>query len=146
MISRKLAVLILLLPDFFACKDDSDINECWVEVNGEQAGYRVYPGRDRQQFAALGLRPGDLIMDIDGQALSDPTQAMQIFQSLGTAEQVTVTVERTGHVEPTRSHPGSHYIFRVAFEIDKPKAGENSIEIGHTRPAGDFDQQSFAVL
>jgi general secretion pathway protein C len=65
-------------------------------VNGQQAGYRVYPGRNRQQFAALGLRPGDLIMDIDGQALTDPTQAMQIFQSLGTAEQVTVTVERNG--------------------------------------------------
>jgi len=65
-------------------------------VNGKQAGYRVYPGRNRQQFAALGLRPGDLIKDIDGQSLSDPTQAMQVFQSLGTAEQVTVTVERNG--------------------------------------------------
>jgi general secretion pathway protein C len=61
-------------------------------VNGQQAGYRVYPGRNRQQFSALGLRPGDLIKDIDGQSLSDPTQAMQVFQSLGTAEQVTVTV------------------------------------------------------
>lgn len=68
-------------------------------VNGEQSGYRVYPGRDRQQFSALGLRPGDLIKDIDGQSLTDPTQAMQIFQSLGTADQVTVTVERNGQPE-----------------------------------------------
>ncbi|MCG8371282.1 MAG: type II secretion system protein GspC [Proteobacteria bacterium] len=68
-------------------------------VNGEQAGYRVYPGRNRQQFAALGLRPGDLIKDIDGQALTDPSQAMQIFQSLGTADQVTVTVERNGQAQ-----------------------------------------------
>ena len=65
-------------------------------VNGQQSGYRVYPGRNRQQFAALGLRPGDLIKDIDGQSLTDPTRAMQIFQSLGTSEQVTVTVERNG--------------------------------------------------
>jgi general secretion pathway protein C len=65
-------------------------------VNGEQQGYRVYPGRDRRQFAALGLRPGDLIKDIDGQALSDPSQAMKIFQSLGSADQVSVTVERNG--------------------------------------------------
>ncbi|MCP5093375.1 MAG: type II secretion system protein GspC [Gammaproteobacteria bacterium] len=65
-------------------------------VNGQQSGYRVYPGRDRQQFSALGLRPGDLIKDIDGQSLTDPTQAMQVFQSLGTSEQVTVTVERNG--------------------------------------------------
>lgn len=65
-------------------------------VAGQQQGYRVYPGRNRRQFAALGLRPGDLIKDIDGAALTDPQQAMQIFQSLGTAEQVSVTVERNG--------------------------------------------------
>lgn len=68
-------------------------------VNGQQSGYRVYPGRNRQQFAALGLRPGDLIKDIDGQSLTDPTQAMQIFQALGTSDQVTVTVERNGQPE-----------------------------------------------
>lgn len=68
-------------------------------VNGQQQGYRVYPGRDRKQFASLGLRPGDLIKEIDGQSLSDPTQAMEIFQSLGTANQVSVTVERNGTAE-----------------------------------------------
>jgi general secretion pathway protein C len=68
-------------------------------VNGQQQGYRVYPGRNRDQFTALGLRPGDLIKDIDGQSLTDPTQAMQIFQSLGTATQVSVTVERDGTPE-----------------------------------------------
>ena len=68
-------------------------------VNCLQSGYRVYPGRNRQQFASLGLRPGDLIKDIDGQSLTDPTQAMQIFQALGTSDQVTVTVERNGQPE-----------------------------------------------
>jgi general secretion pathway protein C len=68
-------------------------------VNGQQQGYRVYPGRNRQQFAALGLRPGDLIKDIDGQSLPDPTEAMTIFQTLGSAEQVSVTVERNGQPE-----------------------------------------------
>ena len=68
-------------------------------VGGQQVGFRVYPGRDRRQFAALGLRPGDIIKSIDGQALSDASQAMQIFQSLGSAEQVTVTIERDGQSE-----------------------------------------------
>ncbi|HZD52179.1 MAG TPA: type II secretion system protein GspC [Woeseiaceae bacterium] len=65
-------------------------------VGGEQQGYRVYPGRNRKQFAALGLRPGDLIKDINGASLTDPQQAMEIFQNLGSADQVTVTVERNG--------------------------------------------------
>jgi general secretion pathway protein C len=65
-------------------------------ADGQLAGFRVYPGRNRQKFAALGLRPGDLIKDINGQPLNDPTQAMQVFQSLGEAEEVTVTIERNG--------------------------------------------------
>ena len=68
-------------------------------VGGEQVGFRVYPGRDRKQFAALGLKPGDIITDIDGQTLSDASQAMQIFQSLGAAEEVTVTLDRDGQIE-----------------------------------------------
>lgn len=68
-------------------------------VDGQQQGYRVYPGRNRAQFTALGLRPGDLVKEIDGQSLSDQSQAMQIFQSLGSADQVSVTVERDGQPE-----------------------------------------------
>lgn len=68
-------------------------------VDGQQQGYRVYPGRNRAQFTALGLRPGDLVKDIDGQALNDPTQAMQIFQTLGSSSEVSVTVERNGQPE-----------------------------------------------
>lgn len=68
-------------------------------VSGQMQGYRVYPGRDRNQFAALGLRPGDLIKDIDGAALTNPQQATQIFQGLGEKEQVSVTVERNGQPE-----------------------------------------------
>jgi general secretion pathway protein C len=68
-------------------------------VGGEQVGFRVYPGRDRKQFAALGLKPGDIITDIDGQTLSDASQAMQIFQSLGSAEEVTVNLDRDGQIE-----------------------------------------------
>ena len=45
-------------------------------VSGQMQGYRVYPGRDRRQFAALGLRPGDLVKDIDLALIhiSEPTR------------------------------------------------------------------------
>lgn len=68
-------------------------------VGGQQQGYRVYPGRNRKQFAALGLRPGDLIKDIDGASLTDPKQAMAIFQNLGNVDQVSVTIERNGQAQ-----------------------------------------------
>jgi general secretion pathway protein C len=64
--------------------------------NGQLKGYRVFPGRNRQQFIALGLRPGDLVTKVNGVALNDPAQGMEIFRSLGSSNQVNVTVERNG--------------------------------------------------
>jgi general secretion pathway protein C len=63
---------------------------------GQMRGYRVYPGRNRAQFAALGLRPGDLVTEIDGMPLTDPAAGLEIFGQLGDAMQVSVTVERDG--------------------------------------------------
>lgn len=70
-----------------------------VFVDGKQRGYRVYPGRQRQQFSALGLKPGDLVIEINGMTLDDPARGMEVFRSLGDATQVSVTVERNGQPE-----------------------------------------------
>jgi general secretion pathway protein C len=67
-----------------------------VFANGQQRGYRVYPGRNREQFARLGLMPGDLVTAINGTPLDDPARGMEILQSMNSATQVTVTVERNG--------------------------------------------------
>jgi general secretion pathway protein C len=67
-----------------------------VFANGQQRGYRVYPGRNRQQFSKLGLMPGDLVTAINGTPLDDPARGMEILQSMNSAAQVTVTVERNG--------------------------------------------------
>lgn len=67
-----------------------------VFANGQQRGYRVYPGRNRQQFTKLGLRPGDLVMSVNGTPLDDPARGMEIFRSIGSADSVRVTVERNG--------------------------------------------------
>jgi general secretion pathway protein C len=67
-----------------------------VFANGVQRGYRVYPGRNRQQFTKLGLVPGDLVLSINGTPLDDPQRGMEIFNTMGSADRVTVTVERNG--------------------------------------------------
>jgi general secretion pathway protein C len=67
-----------------------------VFANGVQRGYRVYPGRNRQQFAKLGLQPGDLVLSINGTPLDDPQRGMEIFNTMGTSDRVNVTIERNG--------------------------------------------------
>lgn len=67
--------------------------------NGELKGYRIYPGRNREQFVALGLKPGDLVTEINGMALNNPAQAMELFRALADTTQVTVTLDRDGQAQ-----------------------------------------------
>ena len=67
-----------------------------VFANGQQRGYRIYPGRNRSQFNRLGLLPGDLITAINGTPLDDASRGMDILQTMNTASAVTMTVERNG--------------------------------------------------
>lgn len=66
---------------------------------GNMRGYRVYPGRNRQQFTALGLQPGDLVVEINGQPMNDPSRGLEIFAELGDATSVSITLEREGTTE-----------------------------------------------
>lgn len=64
----------------------------------ELRGYRLNPGTKPQLFSKLGFRPNDLAVEIDGISLRDKAQAMGVLQSISTADNVTVTVERDGGV------------------------------------------------
>jgi general secretion pathway protein C len=67
-----------------------------VFAQGKQKGYRVYPGRNRQAFSRLGLRPGDLVMAINGTPLDDPARGQEIFRTLGSSSEARITVMRAG--------------------------------------------------
>lgn len=65
-------------------------------ASGQLKGFRVYAGRDRQKFAKLGLKPGDVVTQINGVPLSDAQRGMEILRSLGSAGSAQVTIERGG--------------------------------------------------
>lgn len=67
-----------------------------VFANGQQRGYRVYPGRSRAVFNRLGLLPGDLVTAVNGTPLDDPSRGMEVLQTLNSAPTSTVTIERNG--------------------------------------------------
>jgi general secretion pathway protein C len=63
---------------------------------GQVVGFRVNPGRDKDTFEALGLKAGDVVTDINGTQLDDPSKGLQVFESLGEATMANVTVVRDG--------------------------------------------------
>lgn len=67
-----------------------------VLENGTVKGYRLMPGRERQLFARAGLRPNDVVTQVNGIPLSDTEQLGKVMQQLGSNSRVDVTVERNG--------------------------------------------------
>jgi len=67
-----------------------------VFSGGKQQGFRVYPGRDSQAFARLGLQPGDLVTAIDGTPLDDPARGQEILHTLSSSSEARVTILRNG--------------------------------------------------
>jgi general secretion pathway protein C len=63
---------------------------------GKLRGFRAYPGRNRQIFGKLGLKPGDLVTAINGTALDDPQRSQEVFNTIQSSDHVSVTVERGG--------------------------------------------------
>jgi len=63
---------------------------------GQQKGYRIYPGRNRAQFASLGLMPGDLVTAVNGAPLDDPNSGLATLRGIGAGGSVTLTIERNG--------------------------------------------------
>ena len=76
-----------------------------VFAGGSLRGYRVYPGRNRAQFAGLGLQPGDLVMAVNGAALDDPNRGLEILRGVGQGSAVTLTVERNGQQQQITVDP-----------------------------------------
>lgn len=66
---------------------------------GQMVGFRVNPGQAQSQFDALGLQPGDVVTDINGTALTDPSRSLLVFEALGEATIANVTIIRNGQPE-----------------------------------------------
>jgi general secretion pathway protein C len=67
-----------------------------VQSDGGLKGYRVVPGRDAAQFTALGFQAGDIVTEVNGYALSDPTNTVRLYQLMRDATDATFEVERDG--------------------------------------------------
>jgi general secretion pathway protein C len=102
-----------------------------VFAGGKQRGYRVYPGRNRQAFLRLGLRPGDLVVAINGTPLDDPARGEEIFGTLASSSEAHVTVMRNG-----RQQDLSLNMSQIASEADQLSGDEGQSGGSTAAPAG----------
>lgn len=59
-------------------------------------GVRIAPGTDAALVGLFGLRTGDVVTAVDGQAIDSPARGQQILSNLASARSTRVTVLRDG--------------------------------------------------
>ncbi|TXS95162.1 type II secretion system protein GspC [Parahaliea aestuarii] len=67
-----------------------------VREGGQLQGYRITPGKEAAQFTQLGFKSGDLVTAVNGIALDNPANTMQLYQAMRTAEEVVFELQRDG--------------------------------------------------
>ncbi len=94
-----------------------------VFAGGQLRGYRVYPGRNRGQFAKLGLQPGDLVTAVNGAQLDDPNRGLDTLRGVGMGAPVTLTIDRNGQQQQLTVDPAA-----VVQELQPASEPEPSLE------------------
>lgn len=62
-------------------------------------GYRVLPQKNRKLYNKLGIRPSDLVTSVNGVALNDDKQALQLIEQLKDADQISLEIVRRGKTQ-----------------------------------------------
>lgn len=64
--------------------------------NGKSIGMRLFAIRRGSLYEKLGLKNGDIILAVNDNSVSDPTQALKLFEQLKSERSIGVKVERNG--------------------------------------------------
>ncbi len=67
-----------------------------AQKDGQMVGYRVSPGKDRQQFSELGFKSNDIVTSVNNISLSEPSNALEIYKLMRNATDANFVVERDG--------------------------------------------------
>ncbi len=64
--------------------------------NGKSIGMRLFAIRRGSLYEKLGLKNGDIVLSVNENSLSDPSQALKLFEELKSERSIGVVVERNG--------------------------------------------------
>ena len=65
-----------------------------VRDGSDLLGYQIAPGKDVEQFQALGFKTGDVITAVNGIVLTDPANTMRLYQTMRTANEAVFDLQR----------------------------------------------------
>ncbi len=76
---------------------DKEARKAWIRA-GVLSGLQLSAIRPESLLEEAGFVNGDLVVNVNGTELSDPSQGLKVFRELESAESFVVDVEREGEL------------------------------------------------
>lgn len=64
--------------------------------DGQTVGMKLFAIRSTSPFATLGLKNGDVVTSVNGQAITSPDAALAVYEKLQKSQTIEVAIERRG--------------------------------------------------
>ncbi|HEY1694460.1 MAG TPA: hypothetical protein VGG39_19960 [Polyangiaceae bacterium] len=93
---RRAAVHEIVTEGLGAFLQHVDLSDQPVFVGGKFHGFRIAALRDASFWQGVDLKPGDVVVSLNGFPIERPDQAETAFESLDVASEIHVGVERDG--------------------------------------------------
>ena len=63
---------------------------------GKPQGFKIVGVRPGSLYTNLGIRSGDILKSVNGEEVTSPTKALELYEKLKTSDSVTLDIERRG--------------------------------------------------
>ncbi|MCB9527092.1 MAG: type II secretion system protein GspC [bacterium] len=64
--------------------------------DGKPQGFKIVGVRPNSLYSHIGVRSGDVLKSVNGEEITSPTKALELYEKLKTTDNVTLDVERRG--------------------------------------------------
>lgn len=84
------------LQDMGKLGRDARVMPNYDRESGTYQGFKLIGVKPNSLYRAIGIRSGDVLMQVNGAELSSPTKALELFNQLQTSSNITIDIIRHG--------------------------------------------------
>ncbi len=87
------------LQDLGALGREARVIPNYDRESGSYKGFKLIGVRPNSLYRNIGIRSGDVILQVNGEEMNSPSKALELFTKLQTSSEITMDIKRRGKVE-----------------------------------------------
>ena len=87
------------LQDLGALGREARVIPNYDRESGSYKGFKLIGVRPNSLYRNIGIRSGDVILQVNGEEMNSPSKALELFTKLQTSNAISLDIKRRGKVE-----------------------------------------------